>query len=33
MYWPLLNMYSKNLDLGQEAFIISVTFSNGLGDA
>ena len=26
MYWPLLNMYSEILDLGQEVFIIRGTF-------
>ena len=28
MYWPLQNMYSENLDLGQEVFIIRGTFIN-----
>ena len=28
MYWPLLNMYSEILDLGQEVFIITGTFDN-----
>ena len=28
MYWLLMNMYSENLDLGQEVFIVRVTFSN-----
>ena len=28
MYWPLLSMYSENLDSGQEAFNIKGTFIN-----
>ena len=28
MHWPLLNMYSEILDLGQQVFIIRGTFVN-----
>ena len=28
MYWPLLNMYSENLDLGWGVLIINRTFNN-----
>ena len=28
MYWLLLDMYSENLDLGQEVFMIRGTFIN-----
>ena len=28
MSWPLLNVYSENLDLGKEVFVIRGTFLN-----
>ena len=32
MYWPLLDMYSEILDLGQRGFIIRGTFNKRMNE-